>query len=650
MPVVPPAPPISSAPSRRWLPFAVFVFFALSLVLNPQSTLRTQQLLDPDDYMRLNEVVNWLQSTHPFGAGWFDLSHPRLDPGNHAVVHWARLMDLPIALFALPLLHAFGMRSAVLIASLIVPPLLFLLLLLLTPALARPLVRKKRADLADVFLLFTPAALVNFFPGRVDHHGDQMMIGAFGLLCLTRMVLCPRGWKAAIATSIAFACGLWIGTEALPWLILFAACLALTAGWRGGFALRNAAIFGIALPLSVATIMPLALPPDQYTSRALSWFSGADLIFALLTGAVFIFGWIGGYGTNKKWLRLVLITALGGCAALLFLYLVPDALNGPFADYDDFNSTIALENIGEAQPFWPALHFHLYATGTALHAFVLFLRTIFMPCLALLIIGRNLLRASPRARMVWLMHGFFLLPALLLTLFWQVRVAWFAQIFSIAPLTWLAWHIWKKIAARGFQGRPLFWAEIIAFLLITPLPVLLLPAALGKAKLYPDLLLFPAQRPIPACPLTDASAFLNEVYGDRPRVILSGMNEGPELLFRTPHDVLAAPFNIEGNTDAFAFFNARDERKAVAVVLQRHVDLVLVCRSIPAFYAGLDNLKMRFNAYIYMDPQGHMRMTSSREHPTLIERLVDGDIPAWLKPVVIPLDPDYLLFEVHLTD
>src|SRR5580658_10135158 len=111
----------------RWLPLAVFFYFALSFVLYPQSPLRNGQLLDTDDYMRLNETINWLQSAHPFGGGWFDLSQPRLSPGEHVVVHWARLVDLPIALVMLPLIPAMGMQNAALTASFIVPPLLFVL-------------------------------------------------------------------------------------------------------------------------------------------------------------------------------------------------------------------------------------------------------------------------------------------------------------------------------------------------------------------------------------------------------------------------------------------------------------------------------------------------------------------------------------------
>jgi hypothetical protein len=207
-----------------------------------------------------------------------------------------------------------------------------------------------RANLAAVFLLFAPMVLFNFTPGRVDHHGYEILVAGFGVYALQRMLHDAQVWPYSIIAAVVFAGGLWIGTEALPWLLLFIACLAVLSAWQVGFVLRNAALFGIALTAAMALVLPLALPPNEFSSRALSWFSGADVVFAALTGAAFILGWLLGRQTHNQILRLALIAALGLCAAALFACLVPDVWRGPFADYDSFNSGIALDNISEAQP------------------------------------------------------------------------------------------------------------------------------------------------------------------------------------------------------------------------------------------------------------------------------------------------------------
>src|SRR5262245_55540202 len=104
------------SPPYRLLPVMVFAYVALSFFYHPLSPFQTFALGDPDDYMRLNEVINWLH-----GQGWYDLSHPRMAPGAHTVLHWSRLVDLPIAFLAFPLVGPFGMMSAALVASFIVP-------------------------------------------------------------------------------------------------------------------------------------------------------------------------------------------------------------------------------------------------------------------------------------------------------------------------------------------------------------------------------------------------------------------------------------------------------------------------------------------------------------------------------------------------
>ncbi|MGE3623733.1 MAG: hypothetical protein AB7H77_07685 [Bdellovibrionales bacterium] len=615
---------------------AVFAFFLLACLLHPNSPTRTGLLFDTDDYMRLNQIINWLG-----GAGWFDLSHPRLSPGDNTVVHWSRLADLPIALVMLPLISPFGMQNAALVASFIVPPLLFAVLLMLMQSLARPMLRREHRGLAAVLLLFTPSVLVNYTPGRVDHHGAQIIIAAFGLLCLQRMILCRGGWKASIAAALAFACGLWIGTEALPWLILFIIGAACSGAWRGGLAVRHAAVFGLALPLFVAILLPLALSPQDYTSLALSWFSAADLFMALLAGAVFVIGWAGGAGTGRRWLRLALYGALGFFAAMLFAFFIPDVLNGPFADYDSFNSTIALDNIGEAQPLWSRFHISLRSPSTILHASLLVLHIAFLPLLALMVAVWNVIWGRRRA--VWFFHVLFLIAALMLAFFWQVRVARFAQIFSVIPVAWLVARSWRMAAAH-FPGPMHVPAKIVIFIFITALPVVLLPAAIAKRKLI-DVVLFPAARPAVSCPLLQASGFLNAAYSRRSHVIMSGMNEGPELLFRTRHYVIAAPYNVAGNTDAYAFFNSRDDGTAQNILRRRRADLVLLCRHISLFYAGLGDYRSRFHAHLSMDGQGRLHMQSSKDHPTLIEKLVNGKSPDWLKPVEIPFENDYLLYE-----
>jgi len=101
--------------------------------------------------MRLNETIKLLQ-----GQGWFDLSHPRLSPGSNTVVHWSRLLDLPLAALMLPFIKLLGMQNAALLASFIVPPATFALLLWLCCEFGETLWVGRRRRLQRLLLCLRP--------------------------------------------------------------------------------------------------------------------------------------------------------------------------------------------------------------------------------------------------------------------------------------------------------------------------------------------------------------------------------------------------------------------------------------------------------------------------------------------------------------
>jgi len=89
----------------------------------------------------------------------------------------------------------------------------------------------------------------------------------------------------------------------------------------------------------------------------------AYVVFAGLVAFTFILAWLIGKNITRKSLRLLVMALLGLATAIFFAHFVPNLTEGPFADYDDFDSTIALANIGEAQPLIEkaALHYHSLA-------------------------------------------------------------------------------------------------------------------------------------------------------------------------------------------------------------------------------------------------------------------------------------------------
>ncbi len=127
---------------------------------------------DPDDYMRLLEVRDWLG-----GQGWLDVRQYRMNPPFGADMHWSRLVDLPIAAFLwvfrlfLPeqSASAAAMTAVPLLQMLVAMGLLHRLMLMMGES-------AKNALIAPALLLLFPLLTTNFMPLRIDHHGWQAIL------------------------------------------------------------------------------------------------------------------------------------------------------------------------------------------------------------------------------------------------------------------------------------------------------------------------------------------------------------------------------------------------------------------------------------------------------------------------------------------
>lgn len=609
-------------PPYPWLPQLVFVFVVTSFLFHSLSPLHTGRLQDPDDYTRLVQVMNWL--THEGGplAGWYDTVQPRLNPGENFVVPWSRLVDLPLAGFtALFAASGLPLKLAALYAALIVPVILFLLLLKLLPVMAAPVTGKDYAKLVTLFVPFTHTLLFQFTPGRVDHHAWQLLIAGFGLAALIRLVQRPYAIKWAVAAGITFACGFWIGAEILPWLMLFTLCLGI-ARLSDPFAMeRSGTIFGASLFLANLALLPMARPPEMLMELSISWYSAAYVLAAF---AVFL--WLAGIefvacrtlDIRKRFLRAAAIGIVIACGVALAL---PQAWHGIYADYKPAVAAHIMQNVIEAQPFTYQLSHTTYDPQGVMALLARFCTFILFPLVGAAISWRRHILARDATRIIWLFFALFTSAAVLLQIFWQMRVTSFACLFALVPATALLLQL-REALAHGeaavqrrvyFTGKLLLLGVVIAFGATT---------ARGERP-WLDVLLFPMTHKKLDCNLPPVARYLEETYG-KPMLIMNDINDGAELLYRTKHSVFAAPYNTAGNLVPDNFFSSIDDKAAHNILLNNKADLVLICR----YYS------------IAYDTQEGVPETE----PTLAARLAAGDPPAWLKPVPLPEGSDYKLY------
>src|SRR5262249_48585820 len=136
------------------------------------------------------------------------------------------------------------------------------------------------------------------------------------------------------------------------------------------------------------------------------------------------------------------------------------------------------------------------------------------------------------------------------------------------------------------------------------------PAALGSGLMIGHRSAEPT--PAAACDTTRLARYL----ADRPPLtLLASPNDGPELLWRTPHRVvsLLSYRATRGLIDWYDALASDDDDQAERILRRRQVDLVVLC---PKIESGM--------------------LKAGPGKTALYHRLIEGRGPEWLRPEVLP--------------
>lgn len=304
------------------------------------AALSVLRLPDTDDVMRLQQIRDWLG-----GQGFGNLAQHRLGAAG-LEMHWSRLPDLvPGAVIAV-LTPVTGAHAAELVAVILWPLLLFAAALMLVAAIARQVAVSAPVAVVVAALAYPASAL--FLPGRIDHHGVQLVL----LLILVRAVIGPGGWRSGVAAGAASVASLVVGMETAPFLALGGGVLVLrwVADGTGGrlrlLGYGAALVFGLALAAllfrtsgwGAATCDAFAAP----SWRAAQVAAFAPLALALVT-----------CGMASPRARLITAFAMVNVAIVAALALSPACLS-PYGGVDPLLERLWLGRVAEAQPLFAA--------------------------------------------------------------------------------------------------------------------------------------------------------------------------------------------------------------------------------------------------------------------------------------------------------
>ena len=204
------------------------------------------EFFSTDDAMRLVQVRDLLS-----GQGLFDLTQHRLNPPDGVVMHWSRLIDLPLALLIRGAGLVVSQPMAERVAATVWPAALLLVYLAGVMQLARTLSDDGAARLALLFAAMTAPVLQHFRPGAIDHHNAQLALLVWTLVLAVRPT-CPR---QAAAAGLMAALSLAIGLEMAPAIAALASLIALRWIVTGTAVMQTTRAF--ALSFAGATLVPV---------------------------------------------------------------------------------------------------------------------------------------------------------------------------------------------------------------------------------------------------------------------------------------------------------------------------------------------------------------------------------------------------------
>jgi hypothetical protein len=568
-PIIAPLPTRATRRVDALRAFALMVLLTLAWIAADWDQLRYLTLPDTDDMMRLAQVRDWLA-----GQAFNDWTQYRLAGG--APMHWSRVNDLGLATLIVAATPLLGRASAELLAVLLYPALLFTAYLFLTARIGRQLWGPGAASAAMVLAALAYPAVGLFRPGRIDHHGLQIVLNLAAVLALTSAPL----WRSGLAAGAAIAVSMVVGLESVP---LVAGAMAALFGlwvWRGSGERERMLWFG-AGGVSVTAVLLIFARPNFWSNAWCDAFTPASSSAMLIAGGLFVLlGWTTPRLQSTR-ARLLLGGIAGALALVWIVALYPSCLTGPYGPTNPFIRRAFIDNVIEAagllrgSPADAVASAGLMAAALVGGAWVMW--------------GRPIRRAR-------LLPAMMALAGCFAITFVQIRGAYLGSALAPAILAGvvLAARRASRWRAAALAGAWLASAGVVYALLSSHL-------AANSARA--------------TTALTSAACDRGDVWRQVGRypagVVMAPVDFGAYLIGGTHHDAVAATYhrNNRGNVAGYAFFLQPPER-ARAIGRAWNVRYVALC------------------------PLSFSELSVHAVYPaSLASAMLSGRTPAWLEPL-----------------
>jgi len=569
--------------------------------------IKKYKLGDSDCYMRLVRVSD-LYNT----GRWYDPVILRSNAPDGERLHWTRPFDVLLLAGAVPLALLTDFESALFWWGVIISPLLMIATIIALQWSAKPILDKDGPILACFVFVLQIIVLAYYQAGRPDHHSLLIFFFVLSVGFALRMILRPfNAFLCYIAGAIG-ALSIWISVESMLPICIIMAVLGLLWILENGDFARKSLHYSIAIFVFTVFSMILERPWYDLTTQE---FDRLSIVHWSVIGFIAIF-WItisifGRYESlfQRALYRFSFVFAGAAAIALTTLFCFTGFFKGPFADVDPRIIPIWLNKVSEVQPLISG------SDSLVVPAQLLGSAVLCLPFLCYVI-----LRESRNEN--WKGWVFILLaPAVFILLaLYQIRWSVYAQILLIISMTALMVLLRQRGPKTGFLRT----LKNVFIVLVFSLGFLLLGLLADVIFKKGD-----SEKSRHEVSLIQICEYLNdaEQWRQRNLRILTHIDFGAEILYRTRHEVIGTPYhrNSPGILTTYEIMTADTDAKALGLVQKREIGLILLCP--------------KSTESVFYSKPGH--------ESTFYKRLLDDTIPNWLRKVELPSDlsSSFLLFE-----
>ncbi|MET0314420.1 MAG: hypothetical protein ABW275_08510, partial [Hansschlegelia sp.] len=524
--------PMALLAGAGW-PLIVFIWAIFAALMAYDGFSNVLNVLSTDDAMRLAEVRDLLG-----GQSWWDLTQHRLNPPDGVIMHWSRVIDLPIAAILLVTGRLFQPDVALKVMLTLWPLLLLLPTLFAAASASRSVAGPQAGVLGAFLLIMSPGVTTRFSPGAIDHHGAQVALALGLLACALKL---DRSAKAAVGAGLCAALMMAIGMETAPHVAACAALIAIRWAVEGAPVARGARLFGASFAAATAFVAVTTLSPESWMAPVCDTLGLGHLVIAALGGLGLAAATR--FAADGPAARFAALAQVGVAVIVGLLISAPNCLSSPYGFLPERLQTEWLARVQEAQPFFSWLR-EDPTSGLGIG----------LPLLAAVAVAVwAVLRAEPARR--WpVLTAAAMFGASLAVSAWQIRGLSLAFAMA-APL------IPAAVLAIGRTGGDRV-RTMLAVVALSPAALALVGLGIASAVGLP-----PVDASLQVkkfCPNADYRALAALPKG----LALNTTDTGPYVIAFSPLSVVAAPYhrNVDGLMAELEGFTGSDEAaRAIAV-------------------------------------------------------------------------------------